>query len=213
MAFKQANKSYNNGDGHRHWTKISQAHVDAKKEILARAAEVSSEGWSYLSAKTDLGTLADWVFHDDRVKSVYQVLTNKNKEQVILVTQTRNSKQRLVGETITPEILIKLLTNVEIGKRVELRINFSNCDVYTKSRQVIPDTTSNIVNMEKLIDGSMRVSSEFDQTRFKKLGFKDMENLALKLVKDPRSELSYIIPSNANTFDFINEVFRVWNRI
>ena len=45
MAFKQANKPYNNGE--RNWVKISQAHVDAKREIMEASLKEQCFGWSY----------------------------------------------------------------------------------------------------------------------------------------------------------------------
>ena len=214
MAFKQANKPYNNGE--RNWVKISQAHIDAKREILEASLREQSYGWTYSPATMQVQSIVDWLFQAEAtgtMKHGYRVYYNTHGEYVVEVTRTRNNKQKLTEPELTPAILTELLGAVKLGTRTQLRVKLCNNDMRSKSRQVIPDTTFLIVNLHKLENGELRSSSHFDSSTFRRIVFKDLEGLAIRLVKDKKSKLSNIIPFNADTREFITEVLRVWNRI
>lgn len=214
MAFKQANKPYNNGE--RNWVKISQAHIDAKREILEASLREQSYGWTYSPATMQVQSIVDWLFQAEAtgtMKHGYRVYHNTHGEYVVEVTRTRNNKQKLTEPELTPAILTELLGAVKLGTRTQLRVKLCNNDMRSKSRQVIPDTTFLIVNLHKLENGELRSSSHFDSSTFRRIVFKDLEGLAIRLVKDKKSKLSNIIPFNADTREFITEVLKVWNRI
>ena len=214
MAFKQANKPYNNGE--RNWVKISQAHVDAKREIMEASLKEQCFGWSYSPATMQVQSIVDWLFQAEAggiVKHGYHTYHNTHGEYVVEVTRTRNNKQKLTEPELTPAILTELLSTVKLGTRNQLRVKLCNNDMRSKSRQVIPDTTFLIINLSKLENGELRSSSHFDSTTFRRIVFKDLEGLAIRLVKDKQSKLSSIIPFNADTREFITEVLKTWNRI
>ena len=213
MAFKQANKPYNNGE--RNWVKISQAHIDAKREILEASLREQSYGWTYSPATMQVQSIVDWLFQAEAtgtMKHGYRAYSNTHGEYVIEVTRTRNNKQKLTEPELTPAILTELLSVVRFA-RIQLRVKLCNNDMRSKSRQVIPDTTFLIVNLRKLENGELRSTSHFDSSTFHRIVFKDLEGLAIRLVKDRKSKLSNIIPFNADTREFITEVLKVWNRI
>ena len=214
MAFKQANKPYNNGE--RNWVKISQAHIDAKREILEASLREQSYGWTYSPATMQVQSIVDWLFQAEAtgtMKHGYRAYPNTHGEYVIEVTRTRNNKQKLTEPELTPAILTELLSSVKQDARIQLRVKLCNNDMRSKSRQVIPDTTFLIVNLRKLENGELRSTSHFDSSTFRRIVFKDLEGLAIRLVKDRKSKLSNIIPFNADTREFITEVLKVWNRI
>ncbi len=214
MAFKQANKPYNNGE--RNWVKISQAHVDAKREILEASLKEQSFGWIYSPATMQVQSIVDWFFQAEAggiVKHGYHTDHNTHGEYVVEITRTRDNKQKLTEPELTPAILTELLGAVKLGARNQLRVKLCNNDMRSKSRQVIPDTTFLIINLSKLENGELRSSSHFDSSTFRRIVFSDLEGLAIRLVKDKQSKLSTIIPFNADTREFITEVLRVWNRI
>ena len=214
MAFKQANKPYNNGE--RNWVKISQAHVDAKREIMEASLKEQCFGWSYSPATMQVQSIVDWLFQAEAggiVKHGYHTYHNTHGEYVVEVTRTRNNKQKLTEPELTPAILTELLSTVKLGTRNQLRVKLCNNDMRSKSRQVIPDTTFLIINLRKLETGELRSTSHFDSTTFRRIVFKDLEGLAIRLVKDKQSKLSSIIPFNADTREFITEVLKTWNRI
>lgn len=214
MAFKQANKPYNNGE--RNWVKISQAHVDAKREIMEASLKEQSYGWAYSPATMQVQSIVDWLFQAEAtgaMKHGYRTYHNAHGEYVVEVTRTRNNKQKLTEPELTPAILTELLSVVKLGVRIQLRVKLCNNDMRSKSRQVIPDTTFLIINLSKLENGELRSSSHFDSSTFCRIVFKDLEGLAIRLVKDKKSKLSSIIPFNADTREFITEVLKVWNRI
>ena len=214
MAFKQANKPYNNGE--RNWVKISQAHVDAKREIMEASLKEQSFGWTYSPATMQVQSIVDWLFQAEAggiVKHGYHTYHNTHGEYVVEITRTRDNKQKLTEPELTPAILTELLGAVKLGARNQLRVKLCNNDMRSKSRQVIPDTTFLIINLSKLENGELRSSSHFDSTTFRRIVFKDLEGLAIRLVKDKQSKLSSIIPFNADTREFITEVLKTWNRI
>lgn len=214
MAFKQANKPYNNGE--RNWVKISQAHVDAKREIMEASLKEQSFGWTYSPATMQVQSIVDWLFQAEAggiVKHGYRTYHNTHGEYVVEITRTRDNKQKLTEPELTPAILTELLSTVKLGTRIQLRVKLCNNDMRSKSRQVIPDTTFLIVNLHKLENGELRSSSHFDSSTFRRIVFKDLEGLAIRLVKDKQSKLSSIIPFNADTREFITEVLKTWNRI
>lgn len=214
MAFKQANKPYNNGE--RNWVKISQAHVDAKREIMEASLKEQSFGWTYSPATMQVQSIVDWLFQAEAggiVKHGYHTYHNTHGEYVVEVTRTRNNKQKLTEPELTPAILTELLSTVKLGTRNQLRVKLCNSDVRSKSRKPIPDTTFLIVNLNKLENGELRSSSHFDSSTFRRIVFSDLEGLAIRLVKDKQSKLSSIIPFNADTREFITEVLKTWNRI
>ena len=214
MAFKQANKPYNNGE--RNWVKISQAHVDAKREIMEASLKEQCFGWSYSPATMQVQSIVDWLFNPSLVGTAthgYRAYLNTHGEYVIDVTRTRNAKQKLTEPELTPTVLTELLSGAKLGTYIQLRVKLCNSDVRSKSRKPIPDTTFLIINLNKLETGELRSSSHFDSSTFRRIVFSDLEGLAIRLVKDRKSKLSTIIPFNADTREFITEVLRVWNRI
>ena len=170
MAFKQANKPYNNGE--RNWVKISQAHVDAKREIMEASLKERCFGWSYSPATMQVQSIVDWLFNPSLVGTAthgYRTYLNAHGEYVIDVTRTRNTKQKLTEPELTPTVLTELLSSAKLGTYIQLRVKLCNSDVRSKSRKPIPDTTFLIINLNKLETGELRSSSHFDSSTFRRI--------------------------------------------
>lgn len=209
MSYNHAGKPNHNP---RAQFKYTQAHFDAKHEIMRISRTEQTFGWTYSRELITESMLGNWLLDSGAGICCYHAYTDADGTTVLDILVPRFKGQQLPHTQLTPEILHSIIGVLNNGKRLQLRVSVLNSDIRT-SRGSIPNTTYAIANVVKLDEDQLKVVSTFYSQDYRRIGYADLEAIAIEQTQNKESKLSELVPQGLLPRQFVTEVMRAWNRI
>lgn len=206
MSYNQAGKPH-----HSPRFKFTQAHLDAKHEIMRISRTEQTFGWMYGREAVSPEFFENWLRDNGVDICHYKTYTDATGVSVIDIIIPKFVSQRLPGIMLTPQILADLVAKFG-DNRFQIRISRLNNEIRT-SRGSLPVSTFAIGNFAKTPDGLLSIVSEFRSKDYRRFTIGDLEIMANEQTKDKTSKLSTLVPAGLLPRQFITEVLRAWNRI